>query len=118
MQIILSQQCESLTGSLGKGFGYYITKSKKGYFSKRQAKGLVPPDGHWRFILTCARLAQNKLHIADIRVSGLELLQALLEAYHDAPSDLDFDRDYSAREVLSLNETLSLSIASASDADI
>jgi hypothetical protein len=72
MQIILSQQCESLTGSLGKGFGYYITKSKKGYFSKRQA---------------------------------------LLEACHDAPSNLVLDRDYSAREVLSLNESLSLSIA-------
>ena len=81
MKIILSKQCESLTGSLGRGFGYHIQKRKNGYFAKRNSKGVVPPDGHWRFILTCAALAQNKLHITDIRVHWIELYDALFEAY-------------------------------------
>ena len=80
MEIILSKQCESLTGSLGRGFGYHIQKRKNGFFSKRNSKGVVPPDGHWRFIVTCAQLAQNKLHIVDIRVSGKEIKAAISEA--------------------------------------
>lgn len=80
MEIILSKQCESLTGSLGRGFGYYIRSTKKGRYFSQRSKHNVPHDGHWRFILTCAQLAQNKLHIADIKVDWLELQTALYEA--------------------------------------
>ena len=86
MEIILSKQCKSLTGSLGRGFGYYIKShlsyrsGKERFFSQRCSKGSIPPDGHWRFIVTCAELAQNGLHIADIRVSRAELCAALMEA--------------------------------------
>ncbi len=72
--------CESLTGSLGQGFGYHIQRRKNGFFSKRNTKGIVPPDGHWRFILTCARLAKMALHISDIEINWMELQEALYEA--------------------------------------
>ena len=80
MEIILSKQCESITGSLGRGFGYHIQKRKNGFFAKRNAKGSVPRDGHLRFILSCAELAQMKLHITDIRVPSEELMYALWRA--------------------------------------
>ena len=80
MEIILSNHCKSLTGILGSGFGYHIQRRKNGFFAKRNSKGIIPTDGHWRFILTCADLAQNGLHIADIRVSHQELSDALSEA--------------------------------------
>ena len=108
MEIILSKQCESLTGSLGRGFGYHIQKRKNGYFAKRNSKGVIPPDGHWRFILTCAQLAQNKLHIADIRVSREELKQAMYEArIFIAMQHLRKDT-YDARDIINLKITFSL----------
>ena len=60
MEIILTKQCEALTGSLGEGFGYYIRRAphKDGsvrFFSQR-SKWDVPPDGHLRFIFACADL--------------------------------------------------------------
>ena len=83
MEIILTKQCESIQGSLGRGFGYFIVRRGKRFFSQR-SRHSVPPDGHWRFILTCAQLAQNKLHITDIRVSRQEVLVALIEkGVHD-----------------------------------
>lgn len=80
MEIILSKQCESLTGSLGRGFGYHIQRRKNGFFAKRNSKGSIPPDGHLRFIFSCADLAQSKLHVTDIRVPAIELKVALMEA--------------------------------------
>ena len=80
MEIILSKQCESLTGTLGRGYGYCIQKQKDKFVSKRNSKGVVPNDGHLNFILTCADLAQSKLHIADIRVSAKEFRQACWQA--------------------------------------
>ena len=126
MEIILSNHCKSLTGSLGQGFGYFIV-NRKGRFYSVRSKHSVPPDGHWRFILTCAELAQNGLHIADIRVSHQELSEALSEAGL-APSLRDSDipgfRDsglplsgapgvrpekiYSASDILNLKTTFSL----------
>ena len=84
MEIFLTKQCETLTGSLGKGYGYYIRKApnKEGsvrFFSQR-SKWKVPADGHLRFIFACAQLAQMKTHITDIIISRQELLGALLEA--------------------------------------
>ena len=80
MEIILSNNCTSLTGSLGRGFGYHIQRRKNRFFAKRNSKGTIPSDGHWRFILVCAQLAQNGLHIADIRVSQEEVDAARMEA--------------------------------------
>lgn len=85
MELILSRQCESLTGSLGSGFGYHIQRRTDSdgtihFWGVRKSKGTVPSDGHLRFILTCANLAQNKLHISDIRVDRGELCDALREA--------------------------------------
>ena len=88
MEIILSNQCESLTGSLGRGFGYFIVgrwsrKDVKFRYYSQRSRWDVPPDGHLRFILTCAILAQSKLHITDIRLPRKELREALSEAYPD-----------------------------------
>lgn len=85
MEIILSKQCEALTGSLGSGFGYFI-QGRRGhngsvrFFSQRSKHPPIPRDGHLRFIFTCADLAQMGLHIADIRVSRDELVEAVKEA--------------------------------------
>ena len=90
MEVFLANTCESLTGSLGRDFGYYIRSTKKGRYFGQRSKHSVPPDGHWRFIVACAELAQNGLHIADIRVSHQELSEALSEAGL-APSLRDSD---------------------------
>ena len=110
MEIILSNQCKSLTGSLGQGFGYHIQQRKNGFFAKRNSKGAIPPDGHWRFILACAVLAQTKLHIADIRVSHQELSEALSEAglpLSGAPG-VRPEKIYSASDILNLKNTFSV----------
>ena len=85
MEIIISKQCESLTGSLGKGFGYHIQKrtdlkGKTRFWGVRQSNGEIPADGHLRFIFACAELAQMKLHIANIKVNAQEVHDALYEA--------------------------------------
>ena len=115
MEIILSKQCESLTGSLGQGFGYHIQRRKNGYFAKRNSKGVIPPDGHWRFILTCAELAQNKLHIADIKIGWLELQTALYEAKSYIASEqvrrnhvYKCKDTYDARDIINLKITFGL----------
>jgi len=88
MEIFLSKQCKFLCGSLGKGFGYHIQRrtdhdGKIRFWGVRQSKGEVPANGHLRFILTCAEIAQMKLHITDIRLLRKELREALSEAYPD-----------------------------------
>ncbi len=113
MQIILSPQCESITGTLGRGFGYCIEsrRTKKGtlyHYAKRNSKGSVPRDGHWRFILTCAQLAQNRLHIADIRVKREELKQALYEAGCFIAMQNLRKENYDARDILNLKTTFGL----------
>ena len=80
MEIILTKQCESFTGSLGRGYGYHIQRRKNGFFAKRNSKSYVPMDGHWRFIKACAELALQELHIDDILVTAGELKAALDEA--------------------------------------
>ena len=109
MEIFLSKQCESLTGSLGRGFGYYIRSTKKGRYFGQRSKHSVPPDGHWRFIVTCAQLAQNKLHIADVHVSANELREALEEAHHFVAAQMVHDNyygknktTYNARDIINL----------------
>ena len=107
MEVILSKQCESLTGQLNRDLGYFIQRRGKRFFSQR-SKYSVPPSGHWRFIVLCAQLAQNKLHIADIRVKREELKQALYEAgCFIAMQNLRKD-NYYARDILNLKTTFSL----------
>ena len=85
MEIILSKQCEALTGSLGKGFGYHIQRrtdhdGKTRFWGVRQSIGVIPHGGYLRFIFACADLAQMKTHITDIRLPRKEFSDALWEA--------------------------------------
>ena len=108
MEIILSKQCESITGSLGQGFGYFIV-NRKGRFYSVRSKHSVPYNGHWLFIVACAELAQSKFHVADIEVSGFELMVALNEAFLIASAlSVDLDHVYSARDVLNFKSNLGL----------
>lgn len=60
MKINLSDHIDSLTGSLGRGFGYHIQRRKNGFFAKRNSKGVVPRDGHCRLIVACADINPAK----------------------------------------------------------
>ena len=107
MEVILSKQCVSLTGMLERGLGYSLQRRGKRFFSQR-SKHAVPPDGHWRFIVLCAELAQNKLHITDIRISSDELGKALVEARIDYFHlfRLPLKKEYNAADVLLLKERI------------
>ena len=108
MEIILSNRVEAITGELGSGFGYHIQHRKNGFFTKRNSKGIIPPDGHWRFIVTCAEMAQNGLYLSDIQVSREELKQALYEAHiFIAMQNLRKDI-YDARDIINLKITFGL----------
>lgn len=108
MELYLSEQCLSLAGTLGRGYGYYIRSTKKGRFFSQRSKHSVPADGHWRFIVVCAELAQNKLHISDIKVSREELRAALYEARHFNASRCVRPGNYNARDILNFKTTFSL----------
>lgn len=114
MEIKLSPTCEALTGSLGRGFGYFIAQRKNGFFGVR-SRHFVPPDGHWRFILACAEIAKNKLHISDIEIHWLELASALYEARqftagrHVRENGLACKKlTYNAADIINLKITFSL----------
>ena len=100
---------------LERGLGYHLERRKNGFFSKRNQKGFVPPDGHWRFIVLCAEMAQNKLYITDIKVGWFELQTALYEAKCFTASE-QVRRNYAdkgkatyyARDILNLKTTFSL----------
>ena len=104
MEIILSKQCEALTGSLGRGFGYSIQRRRdhKGryHFYSQRSKWNVPPDGHLKFIFTCAELAQMGLHVSDIRVSAKELREALEEAGSFLSAAHDIRHELSATDII------------------
>lgn len=113
MEIILSKQCKFLCGSLGKGFGYHIQRrtdrdGKTRFWGVRQSKGEIPANGHLRFILTCAELAQMKLHITDIRVSREEFQSALSEAGLTFSDARYIRHELSADNVLTLKEKFHL----------
>ena len=108
MEIFLSSNCESFTGSLGRGYGYSIQRRKNGFFAKRNSKGTVPPDGHWNFIVSCADLAKVGLYISDIKVSRDEVWEALKEA-HKFIASQNLRKDlYNARDILNLKTTFGL----------
>ena len=106
MEIILSNNCKSLNGSLGRGYGYHIQRRKNGFFAKRNSKGTIPPDGHLRFILTCAELAQSGLHIADIRISREELVNALWGAGYETAGDYIFTEPEKFPEIFSASDVI------------
>ena len=115
MQVFLSKQCLSLTGMLRTDLGYYLRSTKKGNFYAQRSKHSVPPDGHWRFIVLCAELAQNKLHVTDIEVPWLELQTALYEAKCFMASEQVKQNNadkckatYDARDILNLKTTFGL----------
>ena len=108
MEIFITKQCEALTGSLGKGFGYHIQRRKNGFFAKRNSKGEIPANGHLRFIFFCAYLAQLNTHITDIRVPRCEFQSALSEAGVSLSGARDIRHESSATDVLTLKEKLCL----------
>ena len=115
MEIILTKQCAALTGSLGKGYGYYIRRAtdENGsvHFFSQRSKWDVPADGHLRFIFACAELAQHKTHISDIRVSANELRLAFDEAnlfYSDRLVKADAKQIYNAGEALKFKNCCNL----------
>ena len=80
MEIILSKNCQSLTGTISRSHGYSVRRTGERFFGIRSTRGSVPPDGHWRFILSIANLAPSNLVVADIRIRGTEIIGALDEA--------------------------------------
>ena len=111
MEIFLTKQCESFTGSLGKGFGYYIRRArhKDGsvrFFSQRSKHPPIPRDGHLRFIFACAELAQMKTHIADIRVSRKELIYALWSADYETAGDYVYTEPRKFPEIFSASDII------------
>ena len=113
MKVILSEQTLSLTGMLKPELGYFLVPRKGNFYSVRSKYG-APPDGHWRFIVLCAELAQNKLHITDIEVSRKEIVKAFKEAGYIKPhyelvkfAD-DYPETFSANDVLTLKYTFGL----------
>ena len=112
MEIFLSKHCQALTGSLGKGYGYYIRsfrnlQGKLRFFGQR-SKWDVPPDGHLRFIFACAQLARMKTHIIEILVPRSEFEEALREAGKTLSGARDIRHELSAADVLTLKERFDL----------
>lgn len=115
MKIILSKQCESLTGSLGRQFGYVIVKRGNRFFSQRcNHKVPTPPCGHLLFILSSAYIAKSKLHINDICVSRDEMMDALWEAGQRDAADYiaanlkDFPTVFHVDDVINLKNKYNL----------
>lgn len=107
MEIILSNNCLSLTGMLNPSLGYFLQRRGKRFFSQRSKHG-APPDGHWRFIVLCAELAQNKLYITDIQVPRCEVQAALKEAGLPLSGARDVRHELNARDILNLKTTFGL----------
>ena len=114
MEAILSATCLSLTGTLGRGFGYYLHRRNNRFYAVRM-RGTIPPEGHWRFIVLCAELAQNKLHISDIKIGWVELGNALCEARlfvanrHVRQSGVrGVKTTYNAADIINLKKTFGL----------
>ena len=108
MEIILSKDCRSFTGTISRSHGYSVRRSGERFFGIRSTRGNVPPDGHWRFILSIAHLAPSNLVVADIRIRGTEIIGALYEAgYPIGALEMVFPGAvYNASDVLELEKRL------------
>lgn len=115
MEIILSPRCKSFTGTISRDHGYAIKRTGNRFFSKRCPSKHATPEGHWRFILACAELAQQGLMLTDIRIGREELQSALYEAKCFIASEI-VRRNYlyknkvwyDARDILNVKTTFGL----------
>ena len=114
MELFLSKQCESLTGSLGRQFGYHIKHTKNGFFVARNTNGTVPPDGHWKMICACANLADMKLPVTYIKVTAEEVTDALKEAGLTTPAyclsayPKDYPQEFNANDIINFKKRFNL----------
>ena len=114
MELILSKHCESLTGCLGRQFGYHIKHRKNGFFAERNPNSEVPPDGHWKMICACADLAEMKLHVTDIKVNAEEVAVALKEAGLTTPAyclyayPADYPQVFNEYDIINLKNRFNL----------
>ena len=110
MEIILSPRCKSFTGTISRYHGYAIRRNGNRFFSQRCPGKNVPPDGHWKFILSCAELAKQGFMLTDIRVTAGELDDALAEATKGTLQTPWAPRDavVNAAQVLTLKSELGL----------
>jgi hypothetical protein len=115
MKVILSNQCEAISGTIQRKLGYHLTMRGKSCFAIRNSKGSVPSYGHWAFIVLCAQMAQQRLHITDIKINWLELQTALYEAKCFTASEMvrrnyadKGKANYDAADILNLKTTFSL----------
>lgn len=81
MEIILTKQCESLTGSIGRGLGYSIRKRGKRFFAMWTGGKKRDPGAKWNFIKECID-TRKRLYISDIHIHEAELYDALYKAHH------------------------------------
>lgn len=115
MEIILSHRCKSFTGTISRRHGYAIRRTGNRFFSYRHPSKHATPEGHWKFIVSCAELAQQGFMITDIRIGWEELQSALYEAKCFIASEMvrrNFtDKNkvwYDARDILNLKTTFGL----------
>lgn len=109
MEIILSENCRSFTGTISREHGYCIRRVGDRFYSKRSANRHAQPNGHWRFIQAIAHMSRNMLVVADVRLSSFELTEALTEADFPPSAIMALcipGRVYNAREVLLLEKQL------------
>jgi len=111
MEIILSKQCLSLTGCLGRGYGYFIQRRRSHdgsvrFFSQRSKHPPIPRDGHLRFIILAAELAQMRLHISDIRVERDELIDAIREAGMPILAEMVSVDSHNYKDVMNANDII------------
>ena len=109
MKVYLSNMCTSLVGLLNPELGYFLVERKGGFFAQRSRWG-APRDGHWRFIVLCAELAQNHIYISDIEVTDKELGTALKEARIEYLKMLriPLKKVYNAADILTLKNRIDL----------
>ena len=101
MEIVLTDYCIELQGTLRPEYGYFIVRRGEKFFAQR-SRHLYNPDGHWRFIKLCTEMARNNMYIYDVKIEGLELYTALLEfgiPPRVALVMVDLDKEYSAEDI-------------------
>ena len=112
MVIILSPICSSFAGNLSKHYGYAIRMrcsqdGRKHFYSVRRSCN-VPPDGHWRFIVACAELAQSHIFFDNIDVPMNELKDALAEYGVDSFLWYKRSKHLNAKDILNIKRTNNL----------
>ena len=113
MKFVTSSYVETITGKLDSYTGYFLRAKRSNtgkyvIYSCRR-KGYIPSEGHWRFILNCAEIANAGFYATDVLVPGNELYLALREAHHFVAADnVKPSMIYHARDIINLKTTFSL----------